>query len=142
MRWFGLKKYCEIVEDLLPLYADNELHSETKKFVEEHLATCKECSLVVTDIRRTKATTVRLGAKSVTPTFKGDMDFALRLKKWRRNSALIGVAILLLLFVTLWLLLKGVLADSQQSDQNVLLMDYIGDMKDAAITAGHHSHYC
>ena len=34
---------CGIVKDLLPLYADDVCTPESKKFVAEHLAECKEC---------------------------------------------------------------------------------------------------
>ncbi|ATP38801.1 hypothetical protein CSE16_01540 [Solibacillus sp. R5-41] len=35
---------CRIVEDLLPLYEENLLQSETQKWVEQHLAICVQCS--------------------------------------------------------------------------------------------------
>lgn len=35
---------CEIVRDLLPLYHDGVVSESTKKVVEEHLETCKECT--------------------------------------------------------------------------------------------------
>lgn len=34
---------CKIVQDLLPLYADNLCSPETKEFVEEHLKECEDC---------------------------------------------------------------------------------------------------
>ena len=34
---------CKIVQDLLPLYAEDLLSEETKKFVEEHCDGCGEC---------------------------------------------------------------------------------------------------
>lgn len=35
---------CEMMHDLLPLYADGVCSEESKKIVNEHLAECKECS--------------------------------------------------------------------------------------------------
>lgn len=34
---------CEIIEDLLPLYLDDACNEETRKAVEEHLASCEKC---------------------------------------------------------------------------------------------------
>lgn len=39
-----MSKNCEIINDLLPLYVDAIISEEGKKMVEEHLATCEECS--------------------------------------------------------------------------------------------------
>lgn len=37
---------CEIVKDLLPLYIDEVCSTESKKEVESHLETCKDCKAV------------------------------------------------------------------------------------------------
>ena len=38
-----MDKTCSIVQDLLPLYEENMLREETKKFVDGHLAQCAAC---------------------------------------------------------------------------------------------------
>ena len=38
-----MNKDCSIVQDLLPLYAENMLREETKEFVDAHLAQCAPC---------------------------------------------------------------------------------------------------
>lgn len=38
-----MNKDCTIVQDLLPLYAEDMLREETKKFVDAHLAQCEAC---------------------------------------------------------------------------------------------------
>lgn len=38
-----MNKQCDIVQDLLPLYAEGMLSDGSKSFVEEHLAICDEC---------------------------------------------------------------------------------------------------
>ena len=38
-----MNKDCSIVQDLLPLYAENMLREETKEFVDGHLAQCAAC---------------------------------------------------------------------------------------------------
>lgn len=35
---------CDIVQDLLPLYADNICSDESRRFVEEHISECKTCA--------------------------------------------------------------------------------------------------
>lgn len=39
-----MNKQCDIVQDLLPLYAEEMLSDGSKSFVEEHLAICDECT--------------------------------------------------------------------------------------------------
>lgn len=39
-----MKTNCKIIEDLLPLYADEVCSDESKILVEEHLKECKACS--------------------------------------------------------------------------------------------------
>ena len=38
-----MNKDCSIVQDLLPLYAENMLREETKEYVDGHLAQCEAC---------------------------------------------------------------------------------------------------
>lgn len=38
------KKYCDMIRDLLPLYADGVCSEESRKYVNEHLASCPECT--------------------------------------------------------------------------------------------------
>lgn len=38
-----MKYKCEIIQDLLPLYADNICSEESKKMIEEHLSECPDC---------------------------------------------------------------------------------------------------
>ena len=38
------KKNCDMIHDLLPLYADGVCSEESRKYVNEHLASCPECT--------------------------------------------------------------------------------------------------
>lgn len=38
-----MNKECELIKDILPLYVDEVCSEESKKLVDEHLATCKDC---------------------------------------------------------------------------------------------------
>lgn len=46
-----MKKNCNIIKDLLPLYKDNVVSKETKEYVEEHLKTCKDCQNYLRDLQ-------------------------------------------------------------------------------------------
>jgi hypothetical protein len=45
---------CELIEELLSAYLEDELDQEEKKAVKEHLETCKNCSLLFSYIRETR----------------------------------------------------------------------------------------
>ena len=36
-------KHCDLVKDLLPLYAENLLSEESRSVVADHLASCPDC---------------------------------------------------------------------------------------------------
>ena len=38
-----MKNSCDVIRDLLPLYADDACSQDSRKMVEEHLAECAEC---------------------------------------------------------------------------------------------------
>ena len=40
---------CNVIRDLLPLYADKVCSEDSKEMVEEHLAECKECKQELED---------------------------------------------------------------------------------------------
>ncbi len=50
-----MKNSCNIVRDLLPLYAEGLASAESCAFVEEHLAGCPECRAELEDLRRAPA---------------------------------------------------------------------------------------
>ena len=41
---------CEVIQDLLSSYIDQTCSEETKRIVEEHLGTCKECKQLYEEI--------------------------------------------------------------------------------------------
>ena len=41
-----MKRECNIVRDLLPLYVENMVSDETREFVEAHLSKCPECNKI------------------------------------------------------------------------------------------------
>ncbi|MBE6639015.1 MAG: hypothetical protein E7616_06140 [Ruminococcaceae bacterium] len=42
---------CNIIKDLLPLYADGVCSPESSKLIEGHLAECKECQKILADMQ-------------------------------------------------------------------------------------------
>ena len=46
-----MRNECNIIRDILPLYAENMVSDDTISFVEEHLQTCSECSLLYKQIK-------------------------------------------------------------------------------------------
>ena len=88
---------CEIVKDILPLYADNIVSEDTRKLVEEHLQICNNCkkelSLLKSDLE----------APAVLITEKDDIAFlkklGLDIKKKRVFAAMLAAAISAILLI-------------------------------------------
>ena len=79
---------CNIVKDLLPLYKENLLSDESKKFVEEHLKSCSECENLLKD-------QIEIESKNTKP-----LDFVeKRIKKESRYFTLAVVALLGSIFI-------------------------------------------
>lgn len=47
-----MNKDCSIVQDLLPLYAEDMLREETKEYVDGHLAQCEACRAELASLRK------------------------------------------------------------------------------------------
>lgn len=43
---------CNVINDILPLYADEVVSEDTRVLVDDHLAECRECSQKLADLRR------------------------------------------------------------------------------------------
>lgn len=79
---------CNIVKDLLPLYKENLLSDESKKFVEEHLKSYSECENLLKD-------QIEIESKNTKP-----LDFVeKRIKKESRYFTLAVVALLGSIFI-------------------------------------------
>ena len=85
---------CEIIKDLLPLYADNVCSEKSAKIVEEHLNDCSECSEELRKIRECP----------VVPEVDEDMKKAVknagkRIKKGKKKTIIETVALVLVLVI-------------------------------------------
>ena len=67
-----MKNSCEVIRDLLPLYADDACSDDSRRMVEEHLAECPECGGMLKRLRNEeiesglqmeKQTVIEYGAK-------------------------------------------------------------------------------
>lgn len=85
---------CEIIKDLLPLYADNVCSGKSIKIVEEHLVECSECSDELRKIRECP----------VVPKVDEDLEKAVknagkRIKKGKKKTVIETVALVLILVI-------------------------------------------
>lgn len=46
-----MKINCDVINDLLPLYAENMISESSKELVEEHISTCPSCQLKLRQIQ-------------------------------------------------------------------------------------------
>ncbi len=53
-----MKNECNIIRDLLPLYAEDMVSEDSKEFVEEHLAKCESCKKELEEIKNTERTQI------------------------------------------------------------------------------------
>ena len=67
-----MNNICEVIRDLLPLYADDACSEESRRLVDEHLAECTECSGILkrlqdneieNDLQMEKQDVIEYGAK-------------------------------------------------------------------------------
>lgn len=75
---------CEIIRDLLPLYADSIASRETAEAVEEHLADCAECGEIYE-----KMTEVSAGMEN--PENKRDVDYMKKIKRRVFKTAAVAI---------------------------------------------------
>lgn len=80
-----MKLNCNVIRDLLPLYADRICSDESRELVEEHLAECGDCSALLGQMHSTEIET-RLRVET------GDV-LRRQASFFKRKSALIGAVI-------------------------------------------------
>lgn len=85
------KLNCNVVRDILPLYADEVVCDDTKQLVEEHLTECETCSKELYEMR----------SKVVIPVKESDeLEQIKRFKfRWSRRQILKGAVLMLLVAV-------------------------------------------
>lgn len=84
-----MNKDCSIVQDLLPLYAEDMLREETKEYVEGHLAQCEAC--------RTELTALKADVKPAPVSAQPLRDLKRQLRRRKLTAVLLAVALALTL---------------------------------------------
>ena len=82
---------CEVVRDLLPLYAEDMISPESRRLTDEHLADCGKCRAVLEE----------MGVKALDVQFRKDtaQEFAKYEKKKKHRLVLIIAAIALVIVI-------------------------------------------
>lgn len=80
-----MKMDCDVVRDLLPLYADDACSEKSRALVEEHLLDCPEC----------RALLIRLRNTEIEDDLKSEKGSVIQygLKRFKRRSAAVGSAV-------------------------------------------------
>ncbi|MBQ6043380.1 MAG: zf-HC2 domain-containing protein [Clostridia bacterium] len=96
-----MKNECDILKDLLPLYADGMLSESSIAFVEEHLKTCSECADALKEFKSEKPESVsgKIDPAAVGAPIK-------RIKKKVARRVIIGVVATALVIFTVFALIK------------------------------------
>ena len=86
-----MKTDCEVIRDLLPLYADDICSDKSRSMIEEHLSECPECSGMLEKLR---ANEIEEGLKE-----EKDNVIAYQAKRFKRRSTTVGSVISALFMV-------------------------------------------
>lgn len=94
-----MSKYpCELIEDLIPLYIEDDVSNASKKIVEEHIEECKNCRSLVHEYSNDELKI---------EDFKEDLPEAKTFKRWMKKLKVwgFGISILALIaFITIGIL--------------------------------------
>ena len=77
-----MKKECEIIRDILPLYVDDACSDSSREIIEEHLKECPDCAAYLDKIRSSEAEDELKEEKT--------MVIKNQAKQFKRRSATIG----------------------------------------------------
>ena len=127
-------KKCGIVRDVLPLYIDGVVCSQTKEFLEAHLAECPECAAYAKELRATPVIPVNADAHSQIVVEIKSLKRMLK-KKWFRNAVFSAICVLALVTAAFfWLILTvdeieydgSNIAIEESEDGTWLMLRYYG----------------
>lgn len=85
---------CDIVEDLLPLYADGGCSEKTAKLIRKHLDVCPECRKYLKAVKRTGKKTVSDEIPDSTPDYKA-LSKKIKQRRFIRTSVIASTILLL-----------------------------------------------
>jgi hypothetical protein len=76
------EKECEVIRDLLPLYADDVCSGRSRELIEEHLQSCPDCSAMLAKLRTNE---IETGLKE-----EKEQVIEYQAKRFKRRSATVG----------------------------------------------------
>ena len=85
-----MKISCNIIRDLLPLYAEDMASEDTRTMVEEHLCTCEDCTEALNDMKKNAPVPVEVAPDSLQ-----------KVKRTIRRKRVLSVMAALLTLITL-----------------------------------------
>ena len=107
MRWYTVKKQCEIVQDLLPLYVDGVLKAHTEEYVNEHLGECERCQLVKQELLQNHVWQSTQNHREPLPSTTGETEFITRIRSWKKRTSIAGIVLIVLVSVISWMIGKS-----------------------------------
>lgn len=94
-----MKLSCDVIQDLLPLYHDGVCSEESRKIVEEHIATCAACKDVLHGLKEDMAPDA---VEAAQPLVSIEMKWNSQKRKALLKGVLIGTLILAVLLGGYW----------------------------------------
>ena len=85
---------CDVIRDLLPLYAENMLSEKSQEFVREHLAKCEDCSQALSQMKEPEFETLH-GAEPI-------KKFGKAFRKHTITVAALSVFVTIAIIVLIW----------------------------------------
>lgn len=80
-----MNKYpCDLIEDLIPLYIENDVSDTTKKIIENHVNNCEKCASLINEYSNDD---IKL------QSFNQDLPQANTYKKWMKKLKVFGIII-------------------------------------------------
>lgn len=102
---------CEMIRDLLPLYADHVISDVTRDEIDKHLQECSECRRIYD--AQMKNLTLPLLKEEIRKEEEGIRTIQHRLRKEKRNSVLAVIAVFAAVILSFYLLgVRGFAASS------------------------------
>lgn len=110
-----MKRPCDIVQDLLPLYLDGILKQETIQFVKEHLKSCEQCMSLKKELWKGHIWKSDQNiAEAIPVPQKDEMELIGRIRSWKRKTSIAGILLIFLISLISWFIGKTYQEDTPQ----------------------------
>lgn len=120
-----MKISCNVIGDLLPLYAEGLVSDDTKMLVDDHLCQCEDCANVLKGMKKKAPVMMETGSESLSKVKK-------RIRRGRLISVMAAVmtvitvffAVITYLFAPFQLTMEQALDDFYIREDGAVVMDY------------------